>query len=52
MATCKEEAGALEEVHFFLFGDKEMGAWVAEAEATLQPAAAEQEEEQEGKQEL
>lgn len=38
LTACREESRALEEVHFFLFGDKELQAWVSEAQATLEPA--------------
>jgi len=31
--TCREEAGGLEEVHFFMFDQAALDAWVEAAEA-------------------
>ena len=57
LAACREATGgdggggssSLREVHFFLFGDRELDAWREEAERTLQPVPpAEAAEEAEG----
>eukprot|EP00887_Chlorella_sp_A99_P008049 scaffold12.g8049.t1 len=48
VAACKEEAGALEEISFFLFGDRELDAWASAADVAL-PRAEEPSGEPSGK---
>ena len=36
LRACREEAGSINEVHFYLFGEKEVDAWRHEADATLE----------------
>lgn len=44
MRTCQQEAGQLQEIHFFLFGQPILDAWLQAAEeAQLQPAEERQE---------
>lgn len=47
LRACREEAGTVEEVHFYLFGEKEVEAWRREADATLEVEEEQKEEEKE-----